>query len=549
MAGVVIHTFGGLIPRLNPITRGPGVARRALDVRLDNNTLAPWREPLLVHSEQFDVLGFIRQDCCWLASEKCAQFSLGWPTCPYIFRTGVNDYPEIATFEEACVGDYARLGVPCPSVAPSVSLVNSTPVGETTQMRSYRYTWVNRYDQEGGGSPPSFSYNVTDGDPVLVTVPPCDVDPAFKVEKIKIYRSGTPFETGGETSNPQNTEWFLVAVIPCGQTLFTDNIKNINLSAGGGDLAVFTREESLDPPADLKSIVTLENGMLAGISGDWILMSEPFAPHSWPLKLRKRLYDTPLALASIKDVLYVGTDGHPYTIGATQDCNTNGIQEVYKHREPLPIISTRSMVAGSGAAYYSSTDGLVALAGTQARVISEAVWSKEQWQKLHPNRMLGAIQDGYYFGFSDNYGFRLRTAETEHIDPAKDALTELSDRPQALWRSREGYLYLAIGGEIFQWDGGARYRPWTYRSTEYVFGRKTPIAGAYALFERKGDLTVSLITELGTHTQKVLDSNIFRAPNWMQVAELAFELTGTAEIKEIAAGTSYKEAYRAGANV
>lgn len=549
MAGVRINAFGGLIPRDNPITRSPGVARVALDVNLDQNTIAPWREPKVVHEEQFDILGMFRPDCCWLTSEKCAEYTRLWPSCTYVVRTGVQSYPEISTFEEACEGVWCRLGVPCPTIAPTASPVNPQAVDQTTQLRSYRYTWLNKYDQEGNGSPPSLSYNVVDGGSVMLQIPPCDAGPEYCIEKVAIYRTGTPFESGGETSNPQNTEWFLVDVVDCGTSSYVDNKKNIDLSANGKYFATFTREETLPPPDDLHSIVDLENGMMAGISDDWVIMSEPFAPHSWPLKLKKKLFNKPRRLAAIKDTLYVATDGFPYTIQATQDCNTNGIQGVFRHREPLPIISTRGMVAGTSAVYYPTTDGLVALSGTSARVISEAVWSKEQWQKIRPNRLIGAILNNYYFGFTDIYGFRLRTVDTEHIDPAKNALTEISDRPQSLWVSTEGYLYMAIGGQIKEWNTGNRQRPYTWRSTEYVFGRRSPVAAAYAFIERKGQLNVKLITDKGSYSREIVNSDLFRVPNWMQVGELAFELTGTAEVKEIAAGTSYSETYRAGANV
>jgi hypothetical protein len=522
----------------------------ALDVNLDANTIAPWREPRLVHQEDFDILGFMRSECCWLAYPMCAEFSLLWPTCPYLLRTGIEEYPQIATFEEACRDEWCRLGIPCPDVPPTASPANpNEPVGPTTQLRAYRYSWLNKYEQESNGSPPSVSYNVADGSPVVLQIPPCTPGPEYCVETILIYRSGTPFESGGETSNPQNTEWFLVAAVPCGTTVYTDSIKNINLSASGRHPATFMREETLPPPDDIHSIVNLENGMAAGLAGEWLVLSEPFAPHSWPLKLRIRLYDSPIQLAAVKNVLYVATNGRPYTIEIQQDCNTNGIQGVFRHREPMPIVSPRSMVAGSGVCFYASNDGLVALAGTQARVVSEQVWSRKQWQALRPNRIIGALLDNYYFGFSDIYGFRLRTSEVEHIDPAKNALTEISDRPQALWLSPQGYLYMAVGGDVLEWNTGDRLRKYRYQNTEFFFGRRSNIAAAYAEIETPGPLEMTLLTDRGDYTDNVLDSQVFRTPNWMRVEQLAFEVRGTAEIKELAAGSSYKEAFRAGANV
>jgi len=552
MPGIKINAFSGEMPRENPRLMNQNVAEVALDVNLDQGTLHPWRERLPVSTQEFDVLSMFRTDCCWLASDRCADYALMSPACDLVIRTGAADYPEIATFAEACAGIWCRLGVPCPNVPITASPADPTPVVDySTTMRSYRYTWVNKFDQEGGGSPPSFSFDVVDGAAVVLQIPPCPDDPTFCVTQIKIYRTGTPFESGGETSNPQNTEWFLVDTVPCGTTVYTDTKRDIDLSGSGGDLAVFTREESIPPPADLHSVVSMENGCLCGISGQFIVQSETFKPQSWPLKFYKKLWpgDDPRRCVAIRNTLYVATDGHPYTIETTPDCNSDGRQGVYRHRDPMPITNVRSMAAGSGVAYYASDDGLIALSGTSARVSSEQLWSKKQWQKLHPNLMIGAILDGHYFGFSDVYGFRLKTVEPEHFDKPQTALTQLSDRPKALWTSPDGFLYMAFGNSIERWNDGNRWRPYLWISNDMLWARRTSLSAAYAMIRMPGPLEITHITDRGDYARVVVNDNLFRLPDWMSVASTKIKFVGTAEVTEFATGTSYKEAYRAGATV
>lgn len=551
MSGFKINVFSGEMPRANPLTLPPTVAEFALDVRLDNGSLRPWRERLPVHTAPTPVLGFIRVGCCWLTDDGCAEFSLLWPSCEFVMRTGVQPYPEIATFTEACAGQWCRLGVPCPSVAPGASPVsppNLDPTLRSLETRAYRYSWVNKYGREGGGSPPSAPYQTNDGTTSIVQLPPCP-DASYCIERINIYRLATPLEAGGEKSNPQNTEYYFVDSVPCGTTVYTDTKTLFQLGGEQGELSIFTREESIPPPDDLTGVVCLENGMLAGFSPSlqMVVLSEAFAPHSWPLKFYKKLWDKPIALAAVASTLYVGTTGTPYTIDGRNDPQGDGLTTVFRHREPLPCISKASMVAASGGAYYASDDGLVAIAGQNSRVVSESLFSKQDWQKLRPNKMKGALLDGFYFGITDVAGIRLKTNEAEHIDDAKASLTRLSDRPDVMWRSPEGFLYMAQGNVISQWDGAATLRTYTWRNVRQHMPRSTSLNAAGASMGIPGNVTVDHISEKGTFTRNVWQTMDYRLPVWFSVREMQFEFRGTGEIKQAEVGTSVKEQVRVAA--
>lgn len=270
------------------------------------------------------------------------------------------------------------------------------------------------------------------------------------------------------------------------------------------------------------------------------------------MRYRKLLWDDefPVALAAIKSSLYVGTNGRPYVINAVQqESNTDGRHGVFRFTEPSPCLSARSMCAGSGAVYFASLDGLIALSGTQQRVVSEELWSKDQWRQLHPNRMIGAVHDGHYFGFSDNAGFRLKTAEQEHTDARTAMLTYLSDRPDAIWLSDHGSLYFSNGALVSQWNAGAVLRPYKWCCTTFQWARRTSLTAYYAQFERMGPVKITIRTEKGSFTTTPLNNDISRLPNWMSVTEAQVCIEGTGEISEFATGTSVKEAFRAGAQV
>lgn len=545
MTAINIDNFRGLAPRLNPKRLPAGVASVAIDVDLDNQSIRPWRTGKKVYEATHDILSFARVDCCWLTFDKCVELVTQFtPSCPFMIATGVRPWPSIALPEEACVDDWCRLGVACPDIAP---IMGAAPVANpvvATAYRAYRYAYVNRYGQEGAGSPPSQVMNVTDGQSVTVSnfgVP----DPEWCITTIRLYRLGTAYETGLEDSNPQNTEYFFVDEFPVGTPFYVDTIKDIDLGGTGGP-DVFTNDEYLPPPADLRQIVSLENGRLAGISGNLIYLSDPNQPHAWFLRYVKKLLDKPLALAAIASALYVATDGRPYVIDGRNDCQGDGCQAVLRTRVPLPITSARSMVAESGVCYYASTNGLVGIVGQTAKLVSQSHLSASDWQKLHPNLMIGAWRDGYYHGYTDVEGIRFRSPEPEFANLQDIAYTNLSERPSAVWRDDDGELYYAIGREIFQWNAGDRYKEYTWESTPMFHPRLTSLTVAMIERSQGGNLRFVRTTNAGVMDDRLVNSqNEFRLNGRSAAAFTTFGFFGTAGVDQITAGTSFAERIRA----
>jgi len=537
MSGINVARPQGRVPRLNPFARPPGSAAVAIDCDLDNNTLRPWRTPRLVYTAPHDILSFIQVDCCWLTWDKCVNAVFPYtPACRQIIVTGAAPYPQIATAEEACAGDWCRLGVPCPPAAPTVSTSVAVVDNETMAARAYRYTYVNRHGREGPGSAPSQIVRGNDGQPFLVTgfqMPSAE----WCVRSIRLYRLATPYETGLEQSNPANTEYFFVDEFPASQAAYLDD--NTELELGNGSQGVFVTDEYLPPPADLHGIVSAENGMLAGISGDQVWICEPHSPHAWPLRYVKKFYGTPIALGACGGALYVATSKRPYVVDLSDPANSNGVNAVHGTRVPLPCVSARSMAADTSAAYYSSKDGLVVLAAGQAKLISQARLTERDWQALRPNKMIGHVRKGYYHGYTDIEGVRIRTLDEEFATIQEIGYTNLSERPAALWTSLDGELYYAVGREVFHWNGGDRFRDYTWQCSDVTFPRRTSLNTARVNRANSGRLRFALITDSGRVFERQVDhGDFFRIKGGQNSHIAAVELKGTAEIFELTVGTS-----------
>lgn len=575
MAAINVARPQGRVPRMNPIARPPGSAEVALDVDLDNGTLRPWRTPLQVF-ENTDpggdgggggsgpplppepVLSFALVDCCWLNFDACVDIVTPFtPACPFTIITGRMPWPEIALPVDACSGDWCRLGVPCPPTAPIYACEfdegGTTPLppvvaDETMSARSYRYTYVNRLKQEGPGSAPSQMIRANDGARITVcgfAVP----DFTFCVTKIRLYRLATPYETGLEQSNPQNTEWFLVDEFDVGTTIYVDTKTDLEL--GNGAQGVFVTDEYLPPPQDLTGIVSCENGMIAGISPSTktVWVCEPFAPHSWPIRYMKKFFDAPVALAACGGALYVGTTGRPWVIDLSDPGNATGAAPIKGTRVPLPCVSKRSMVGDTNSAYYASTDGMVALAGGEAKIITQSRLSERDWQALRPNRMVGHVRKGYYHGYTDVAGIRFRVIDQEHATIPEIGYTNLSERPLGLWRHPDGELYYSEGVFIYKWNAGDRFREFTWQASDTTFPRRTSLTAGKITRAKGGRVQVALITDYGRVFERQVDhSEYFRIDGKQNAAFASVEIKGTAEVFEFAVATSINECARAQAS-
>lgn len=533
-----IDKFFGLAPRANPLASGHSRAQIALDVDLDNGTLRPWRTPKQLHQADHDILSFACVDGCWLTFPTCTSIVYPFiPSCPFVILGAEGrDFPRIATVADACLGDFCRLGVPCPPTAPVMSFTPIT-TNKKTVARAYRYTYVNRYGQEGGGSLPSEVVNIEDGQSVTVqgwTMP----EPEWCVVAIRIYRLGTPFETGMEESNPPNSEYYFVAEIPVTQGSYVDTIPDIALG-GDGRANVFTNDEWLPAPSDLRGIVTLENGILAGISGEYVYLSDPLSPHAWNLRYIKGLLDKPLGLGTTGNGLYILTDGRPYFMDGRNNPKQDGYANVLRTRVPVPLIAPRSIASDSNACYYASTDGLAMIVGKEVKIASQTLLSERDWQDLQPNSMIGAVRKGYYHGYTAKTGVRFRTIDPEHAKLNEISYTNISERPTALWAGDNGELYYAQDRNILGWNLGDRMRDYTWQQTADFFPRRTGFTSASVSRGLPGNLRWRLESDYGIVQDRMVNkTQEFRTPGLSNAEFTAITLSGTAEVRQVALGTS-----------
>ena len=207
------------------------------------------------------------------------------------------------------------------------------------------------------------------------------------------------------------------------------------------------------PPEDLQGLVNLPNGLAAGFVGREVYFCPAYRPYTYPQEYVQTLDYPIVGLACLDTTLVVLTEGTPYLIQGTAPEYMRGV----KYDLEQACVSKRSIVSLEGAVLYASPDGLVLLTAGGGSVISEALFRREDWQKLHPQTIHAYGHDGKYIAFHAKatvngftyYGFILDLKSKQFVQH------NLSTVTAGYNDLRHDQLYLATTDyQVVKWEGG-----------------------------------------------------------------------------------------------
>lgn len=285
------------------------------------------------------------------------------------------------------------LGVPAPTIAPVVNPTGG--VSATTVARSYQYTYVTRYGEEGPPSPPTLNTNKVDAtwaitctSPVSSDMqPPLGAGPDRDITKIRIYR--TILGSDGATLYYLVTELALPTVTY--NDVLTDAVVSLN--------STMVSQSWSGPPDDLFGFVLMPNGFLAGWRGNQfseIWFSDPFHPHAWPAEWTQVVEYPVVGLGITNQSLVCCTEAYPVTMQGTHPQYIQ-VNKLVNHE---PCLSRGSILSGPEGVFYASPNGLVLVVPGLAENVTKGIISKKNWQQLLAVPRLRAARLGMqYFAY------------------------------------------------------------------------------------------------------------------------------------------------------
>lgn len=393
------------------------------------------------------------------------------------------------------------------SVSTSVAI---KAVSVLTETRYYTYTYVSDVGEESAPNPtPTVIVCNTDAN---ITISSLAAAPAgnYGINRIRIYR--TQSGTAGDAN------FFFVREIASTLTTTTDDGRVLS--------EVMPSTTWLMPEPTMTNLTGLWNGMMAGIYGRSVRFCVEFKPYAWPMACEVLpTAVTPVALCTYGQTLVVLTNGSPLIItGGSPDAMDE--QPVEFNQACVSPASAVDM--GFGVAW-ASPDGLAFIGQGGARMLTEGVMTRDDWQAINPSSIVGCMYERRYLGFYTVGGVR----KGFMLDPANpNGLYFMDFGVDALYLDDlQDALYVLDGVNVQKWDYGAANKTATFKSKLHKLPK--PMVG-FACAEVVADsypVTFRLYADGALkHTESVLNSNPFKLPSgyYAQTVQLEVSTTGAA---------------------
>jgi len=515
MAAIRIAPFLGMLPRTAERLLGDGAAVDAENVNLSSGEIRPIKQPLLVNTPS--VSG------PWLsvyrAEHNGAQVWMAWAVDVDIVRAPLPPAVEpryywsgdgemrYARFSDLPSGAFA-VGVPRPKAAPVVSVTGGSGLDVT---RVYAYTFYSAIDEESGESPAS----------VLTTG---KVDGTWAISGMDAFPAnsgtGTASHSGGVTTfTNTGNHWLRVGdeVVISGQTVAVSAVtsntafqlpgdfsaatawarkapwnttgmkRRLYRSAGSSgsfqlvhdDVGTSYNDTKTDaqilgdelisqswepPPPNMRGLIALPNGALAGFFNNQLCYSEPYQPHAWPAEYRRATDHEIVGIQSFGTTVVAATAGTPYVFTGVEPASVTPetVDKVW------PCLSKRSMVSIGDGVLYATSYGMAYVGMGGSSIWTEPFFTRTEWEPLDPASMVSAVSHGRVYvrwiGQDGDKGVMV-FAPSE----ADFGMTLLSMVPDELYSDpRNGKLYLVDERGIAQFDAGVGSRVnFSWKSKQY----------------------------------------------------------------------------------
>lgn len=259
-----------------------------------------------------------------------------------------------------------------------------------------------------------------------------------------------------------DTEYHYVATIPAAASTFNDTVPDTDVA-----LAEVLPSAAWEmPPADMKGILILANGVAAGFAGNEVFLSEPFKPYAWPVAYRQT-YDQDMVAIAVNGTTLVGmTVGNPFTITGVEPATMGGGME--KLGVAWPCMTKRGVANFPFGIGYPAPQGMVIIGtGGTSDTVTKDLFTQSEWSALNPDTFIAAAADNrYYAGYSAD-GSSLMLV----IDKAENAsFLKVNQKVTAIWVDpATGKLYVAADRKIYEWEGDAGTKLiYEWRSKKFV---------------------------------------------------------------------------------
>ena len=374
------------------------------------------------------------------------------------------------------------------SVMPALTALFPTPTTRLVDTRFYVTTLVTDWGEESSPSPVSDMLTVDQNDTVTVGDPSGYLTDRG-ISGWRLYRSnsGTVDSQFQLVADVAAANWdTTLSCFTFAGTGYEDSFKGAQLGE------VLPTTTWLAPPITVKAggeiviylsgLVGMANGVMAGYFDNTVCFCEPYVPYAWPIQYQLSVKHPIVGLGAFGQSLFVGTRSAPYLVSGSDSASMSAIE--------LPsvqaCVSARSIVSVENGVLYASPDGICMCDSNGVRVVTEALFTRADWQALNPSSIFAALHDGvYYFNCSGG-----TPACTYALDFGASKLIKTDIAASTFYEDRvTDTLYYSTGTTVKALFADATKRTATYR-TGIV---KLPKPESMAWLQVDSDFTSSVV--------------------------------------------------------
>lgn len=249
--------------------------------------------------------------------------------------------------------------------------------------RSYVYTFVTEWGEEGPPSPPSAPTEYRYDSSIQL-----DADLVVQagyggVNRVRVYRT---------TTGSAGTSYLFVKEV------------GTSLSAGRGTLSMLDdvsdaslgeslpSEGWIPPESGLSGLLRHPNGFLIAFKGDTIHFTEPYLPHAWNPGYRMTVKGEIVGIGIFGQALVVATRTKPY-IGHGNHPSAFSLQEVDMY---APCRTKASLISAGYGVLYATHDGIALIDGSGPRMATAGMYRRREWSDAFSDSMHAAFYDDRY---------------------------------------------------------------------------------------------------------------------------------------------------------
>ena len=453
----------------------------------------------------------------WTQEVHCVRGPVKGDTQERTYFTG-DGVPQSTDASIATAGgtDYPTnsydLGVPSPPAGLSVAVSGASGAPEDATNRAYAVTYVSALGEEGPPSPLTGEVQFWEGQTVTLTLIPLGPGGNLNIGTKRIYRTATG----------ASTELDFVVELPVSDSSYIDVVLDSQL--GESIQSVFWEA----PPSDMVGIGAMANGLMYGFSKNLVCVSEAWLPHAWN-PLNQQATNHPIIAGGHFDNTIVAlTTKNPYLITG-YDPRSLTMQE---YDIGQGCVSARSAVNSKYGVAYASPDGLMLVGPGGYKNLTDPFMTKDQWQELTPESILGVVHEDRYFGFYDNGATQgCFLLDPNNLDVGLVYLDIYATG--AFSDPMTDKLYLLVNNQIMIWDEGVA-AAYLWKSKVFRTGRNS-LTACRILADTYTDLVFRLyINGVIHHTETVTSDRPFRMPGGADSILYEFDLVGTDVVNQVA---------------